>query len=62
MFIIGTGRIFDFFEPRYLKSEIDFSMDADFAHANETPKIEFAPNLDLFEVPSNSIIFSSIFF
>lgn len=37
-------------------------MAAAFATASETPKIAFAPNLDLFSVPSKSIINLSIAF
>ena len=56
MFIIGTGKRFASFPPRYLNSDW-FADCADArATARETPKIAFAPNLDFVGVPSRSII------
>ena len=39
-----------------------FSLAAALATANETPSVAFAPNLDLFNVPSIEIINLSILF
>src|SRR5207302_660423 len=46
--------------PKYLYNGIFSSSAAAFATAIDTAKIAFAPNLDLFPVPSSSIIFRSI--
>ena len=56
IFIIGTGNVFAETPPIYLYKGIPNSLAAAFATAKETPKIAFAPNLDLFGVPSKSII------
>ncbi|CAB4687885.1 unannotated protein [freshwater metagenome] len=44
----------------YLKNDKSLLSAAARAHANETPRIAFAPNFDLFFVPSKAIISSSI--
>ena len=62
MFIIGTGNVFAETPPTYLYNGMFNSLAAAFATAKDTPKIALAPNLDLFGVPSNSIISLSIAF
>ena len=56
IFIIGNGKVFAETPPTYLYKGIPSSFAAAFATAKETPKIALAPNLDLFGVPSKSII------
>jgi hypothetical protein len=56
MFIIGTGSVFALTPPIYLYNGKPNSLAAAFATAKETPRIAFAPSLDLFGVPSKSII------
>ncbi len=60
MFIIGTGNCLALNPPRYWYNSNPSKSAAALATAMETPKIAFAPNLPLFFVPSNSIIFLSI--
>ena len=60
MFIIGTGKVCAVGPPIYLKNERSLLSAAARALANETPRIAFAPNFDLFFVPSSAIISSSI--
>ncbi|MNE51297.1 hypothetical protein D3C80_1459200 [compost metagenome] len=62
MFIIGTGNVLAETPPTYLYNGNPSSLAAAFAAAKETPKIALAPNLDLFGVPSKSIINWSIVF
>ena len=59
---MGTGNKFALSPPTYLKSGVFSEIAAAFATASETPKIAFAPNLDLFSVPSILIINLSIAF
>ena len=56
IFIIGTGNVLAETPPTYLYKGIPNSLAAALAAANETPKIALAPNLDLLDVPSSSII------
>ena len=62
MFIIGTGNVFAETPPTYLYNGNPNSLAAAFATARETPRMAFAPNFDLFGVPSKSIIIWSITF
>ena len=56
IFIIGIGNVLAFVPPIYLYKGKFASSAAAFATAILTAKIAFAPNLDLFGVPSKSII------
>ncbi|MNE83906.1 hypothetical protein D3C80_1807640 [compost metagenome] len=56
MFIIGTGNVLAETPPTYLYKGNPNSLAAAFATARETPRIALAPKLDLFGVPSKSII------
>ena len=60
MFIIGTGKVAALGPPIYLKNERSALSAAAFAAASETPRMAFAPNRDLFGVPSRAIIVSSM--
>jgi hypothetical protein len=54
IFIIGTGNVFAETPPTYLYNGNPNSLAAAFATARETPRMAFAPNFDLFGVPSKS--------
>ena len=60
IFIIGTGRTFEFTPPRYWYRGRPSSSAAAFATASDTPSIALAPSFALLGVPSNSIIKLSI--
>ena len=58
MFIIGTGMRYSPL-PRYWYRGWQFSWAAAWAAASEAARMALAPSLDLFSVPSNSIILAS---
>jgi hypothetical protein len=61
IFIIGTGNVFAETPPTYLYNGNPNSLAAAL-HSKRNTKNAFAPNFDLFYVPSKSIIIWSITF
>ena len=62
IFIIGTGKVIALSPPKYLYKGRFLKSAAALETASETPKIAFAPRIDLFSLPSNSNIILSISF
>src|SRR5665648_658800 len=57
---VGTGSVYAPIPPRYWYNGTSSESEAAFATARDTPNIALAPSLDLFSVPSSSIIRLSI--